>query len=154
MTSYELTKANIPWLLGQVKEVYTTKVIPLGGPDIFVKTAEVIVRERKWATSEKLFADHIVSVLEEPNVCYVPKVMKPGPAVILPLLDVRNRYTLARIWPMYKLLIRDEAVKYAFLGPRADTVGPNWLGMSHPTVDVYTWYVHRHLRLSPGDGRC
>jgi hypothetical protein len=134
-TGYELTKTNVPWLLGQVKEFYTTKVAPLGGPPIFEKTAEIVVRERKWAASERMFSAHIAAVLEELSIVYIPKMLKPGPAMLFPMLDVRNRYTLARLWPMYKLLIRDEPVKYAFMGHRADTVGPTWLGMSYPTIE-------------------
>jgi 5S rRNA maturation endonuclease (ribonuclease M5) len=132
---YMLSKTNVPWLLGQVKEFYTTKVAPLGGPPVFEKTAEIVVRERKWGPTESMFRGHLASTLEELNVVYIPKVLQPGPAVLFPMLDVRDRYTLARLWPLYKLLIREEPVKYAFLGNRADTIGPAWLGMSHATIE-------------------
>jgi hypothetical protein len=125
---------NVRWMLDQVEEFYATKVVPRGGPGKFEKTAEVIVKLRGWEPTVRLYAQHMQSVLEELNIIYIPKVLEPGPAILFPLLDVRDHYILARLNPMYAFVIGKGAAKYAFLGNPQDTVGPNWLGMTHATI--------------------
>jgi hypothetical protein len=135
MTGYEFTKGpwqNVRWLLDQVRELYATK----GSPTLLAKTAEVIIKLRVWEATEHMFRGRMEAVLEELAIVYVPKIMPPGPGILFPMLDVRDRYTLGRFAPMYELRIGNEIAKYAFLGKKADTVGPTWLGMSHATIEL------------------
>lgn len=137
MTGFEFVKGshqNVPWLLDQVRELFATKVVPKGGPTLLRKTAEVVVKLRGWESTEHLFRGRMEFILEELAIAYVPKIMQPGPGIVFPMLDVRDRYTLGRFCPMYDLRIKDDLAKYAFLGKKADTIGPNWLGMSHATI--------------------
>jgi hypothetical protein len=139
MTGYEFTKGpwqNVPWLLDQVRELFASKIEPKGGPTLLAKTAEVVVRLRAWESTEHLFKGRMEAVLEELVIVYVPKIMQPGPGILFPMLDVRDRYTLGRFAPMYELRIGNEIAKYIFLGKKADTIGPTWLGMSHATIEL------------------
>lgn len=137
MNGFEFLKGpwqNVPWLLDQVTELFDTKVIPKGGPTLTAKTAEVIVNLRGWQPTLAMFGAHMAAILEELRIMYVPKVMLPGPGIVFPALDVRNHWTLGRFAPMYTLSISDTVAKYAQLGKSADTIGPNWLGMTRQTM--------------------
>jgi hypothetical protein len=141
---------NVPWFLDQVQELYATKVVPKGGPGIWKKTAEVLIRERKWETSSSLFKAHIEAILEEQRVMYVPRVLAPGPGLIFPQLDVRDNYIRARFRPMYDLTFRGTVAKYAAMGDASLTVGPGWHGMSHRAIDL----ILKHHTVVLVEGPC
>jgi hypothetical protein len=137
MTGYEFAQGrfqHVPWMIRNTDEFYETKVVPKGFPGKFALTAIRIVESRGWQPTERLFKSQIEDVLRELNYFYVPKQIQPGPAFVFPLRDIQGPYRVARMKPLFDLIINGTPARYAFLGNKHNVLGPNWLGMSPETI--------------------
>jgi hypothetical protein len=80
-----------------------------------------------------MYDEHFEAMLEELGIMYLPKQLDPGPGVLFPLRDYRDRLTHAKLHPFYDLVLPSGVSRYAFLGKKP-VVGPNYFGQSDETL--------------------
>lgn len=101
------------------------------GHDIWQTTAEKMIELRGWGPG-LVRPEHVIPVLRELQVYYVPKKMFPGPMFVFPEYDVAGKVTRAQTKPLHDAFGDG---KYHTLGVKKEQfLGPVWLGNTDATL--------------------
>lgn len=134
MTGFEFSDGmfqDVGWLMRETEALYTRIVNKHGEAKALLPlTADRIVSTRNWEPAMPVIQANLHPVLDELKVFFVPKVMKPGPAIVFPQRDIAGNFTRARLKPLFDLNVQGSDVKYAALGVKQMWKGPNWFGNS------------------------